>query len=99
MTNRAMRIEAALRRSFTPAVLVVQDDSHQHAGHSGASPSGETHYSVVLVTPEFEAVSRVARSRMVHELLAGEFAGGLHALALTLRTPREHSVAATHFKG
>ena len=38
---------------------------------------------------------RTARSRAVHELLADEFgaveAGGMHALALTLRTPEEHA--------
>ena len=40
------------------------------------------------------AVPRVARSRAVHEALAAEFAGGLHALALTLRTPAEQAQSA-----
>lgn len=65
------------------------DDSHRHAGHAGAAPGGETHYSVRVVTPAFAGLTRVARSRAVHEALAAEFAGGLHALALTLRTPEE----------
>jgi stress-induced morphogen len=29
----------------------------------------------------------------VHAVLAAEFSGGMHALALTLRTPEEHEKA------
>ena len=93
MTTRANRIEATLRQHFTPVALLVRDDSHLHAGHAGASPSGETHYSVVMVADGFDGQSRVARSRAVHAALAGEFADGLHALSLTLRTSSEHARA------
>ena len=89
MPDRAARIAAALNAAFTPAEVQVVDDSHRHAGHAGAAPGGETHYSVRVVSPAFAGMNRVARSRAVHEALAAEFAGGLHALALTLRTPEE----------
>jgi len=89
MTSRADRIAATLRSRFAPAEVAVQDDSHRHAGHAGARPGGETHYSVLVVSPAFAGMGRVARSRAVHEALAAEFSGGLHALALTLRTPGE----------
>jgi stress-induced morphogen len=89
MTTRADRIAAALRQSFSPTVLRIVDDSAQHAGHAGAAPGGQTHYSVLLVAEAFRGRSRVERSRAVHAALAEEFAGGLHALALTLRTPEE----------
>ncbi|MGA9868075.1 MAG: BolA family protein [Acetobacteraceae bacterium] len=89
--NRAERLEAILRAGFAPAELRVTDDSAKHAGHSGARPAGETHYSVLVIAEAFRGMSRIARSRAVHEALAAEFAGGLHALALTLRTPEEQS--------
>jgi len=41
------------------------------------------------VSDAFRGMSRVARSRAVHAALAAEFAGGMHALALRLRTPEE----------
>lgn len=88
---RADRIAAALRAAFPPAEVRVVDDSHRHAGHAGARPEGETHYSVLVVSPAFAGMNRVARSRAAHEVLAAEFAGGLHALALTLRTPEEQA--------
>ena len=89
MPDRAARIAAALHAAFSPAEVQVVDDSHRHAGHAGAAPGGETHYSVRVVSPAFAGMNRVARSRAVHDALAAEFAGGLHALALTLRTPEE----------
>ena len=99
--NRADRLTAALTAAFAPEVLRVTDDSAHHAGHVGAqggagqgSP-GQTHYNVLLISKSFRGMSRVARSRAVHATLAGEFGaveeGGMHALALTLRTPEEHA--------
>jgi stress-induced morphogen len=89
MQSRAARLEAALTRIFSPTLLRVVDDSARHAGHAGARPDGETHYTVLLVSKTFRGMNRVARSRAVHDALAGEFAGGMHALSLTLRTPEE----------
>ena len=94
--NRADRITATLTAAFSPAVLRVTDDSAHHAGHVGAGGGvGQTHYTVLLVSEAFRGMSRVTRSRAVHAALAKEFGaveqGGMHALALTLRTPEEHA--------
>lgn len=78
-----------LQAEFAPATLEIRDDSHRHAGHAGARPEGETHYSVLLVSPAFAGMNRVARSRAVHAALDAEFRNGLHALALTLKAPGE----------
>ena len=87
--SRTARLEAALTAAFSPVLLRVEDDSARHAGHAGAQPGGETHYNVLLVAAAFSGMPRVARSRAVHAVLAPEFAGGMHALALTLRSPEE----------
>lgn len=87
--TRAARLEATLHAAFRPVELVVQDDSARHAGHAGASPGGETHFSVRIVSDSFTGLSRVARSRAVNTALASEFTGGLHALSLHLRAPGE----------
>jgi len=99
--NRADRLTATLTGAFSPTVLRVTDDSAHHAGHVGARGApgqgdvGQTHYSVLMVSDAFRGMARVARSRAVHAALAAEFgdvgAGGMHALALTLRTPEEHA--------
>ncbi len=89
MPSRADRIHATLTQAFAPAEVQVTDDSHLHAGHGGAAPGGETHYTVRVVSPAFAAMNRVARSRAVHATLAAEFAAGLHALSLRLLAPGE----------
>jgi BolA family transcriptional regulator, general stress-responsive regulator len=89
MQTRAERIRDALQAAFPPAEVRVQDDSHRHAGHAGARPEGETHYSVRVVSPAFAGMGRVARSRAAHAALEREFGTGLHALALRLLTPEE----------
>jgi BolA protein len=93
--TRAERLHAILTAAYAPALLRIDDDSAHHAGHSGASAQGETHFTVLLVSDAFHGLSRVARSRAVHAALAAEFGepeqGGMHALSLTLRTPEEQS--------
>jgi len=92
MTTRAQRMERIFVDVFRPARLEMEDESARHAGHkerNNLGEGGETHFKVVMVAESFAGMSRVARSRAVHEALAAEFAAGLHALSLTLRTPAE----------
>ena len=90
---RAARLTAILTHTFAPSMLDVVDDSARHAGHNGAAAGGQTHYNVLIVSDAFRGMNRVDRSRAVHAALADEFAGGMHALALRLRTPEEHTRA------
>jgi BolA protein len=87
--DRAARIDTALRAAFAPTHLEIVDDSARHAGHAGAAAGGQTHYNVLIVSAAFRGQNRVVRSRAVHAVLADELGSGLHALALTLRTPEE----------
>lgn len=86
----AETIREKLQAAFSPTELVVTDDSHKHAGHAGARPGGETHFSVRVVTDTFAGVGRVERQRRVYAAL-GELMkpNGIHALALTTLTPAE----------
>ena len=82
-------IRDKLTRAFHPAALAVMDESHLHAGHAGAREGGESHFRVEIVSDAFAGLSRVARHRRVHDVLADELRGGVHALAVSARTPDE----------
>jgi BolA protein len=82
-------IERNIRNALQPASLMIIDDSAKHAGHAGARDGGESHFTIEIVSAAFEGKSRVARQRLVYDLLKGEFAQGLHALALVTKTPQE----------
>jgi len=82
-----------LSAAFAPSLLVVQDDSARHAGHSGAmradGSQGETHFSIRIVSAKFAGLSRVERQRRVYDILSQELAGQVHALSLTALSPAE----------
>jgi BolA protein len=86
----AETIRQKIAAAFAPSELVVEDDSAKHAGHSGARPGGETHFSVRVVSESFTGQGRVERQRRVYAALAEELKpNGIHALALTTLTPAE----------
>ena len=92
MAGRLQRLRAALEQRFAPDRLEIDDESARHAGHAGVREAGggrETHYAVLMAAEAFAGLSRVQRSRLVHEALDAEFKDGLHALSLTLRTSAE----------
>jgi BolA protein len=88
-----MSIETALREKLMvglePVRLDVINESEMHAGHRSSPGTGESHFRVLIVSDKFTGQSRVARHRMVNQLIAEELAGGLHALALATYAPGE----------
>lgn len=82
-------IRSKLSRAFAPEALEIVDESARHAGHAGASPLGETHFRVRIVSIAFAGQSRVERQRRIYEALAEEMAQRVHALSLTVLTPEE----------
>ncbi|WP_203291747.1 BolA family protein [Maricaulis parjimensis] len=89
MTSMQDRIEAKLRDSLSPQALAVTDDSHLHAGHAGARPGGESHFTVEIVSSRFAGLNRVARHRLVNDALAEELTGPIHALVIRAKAPGE----------
>jgi len=85
----AETIRQKLTARFAPVRLEIEDESQRHAGHAGARPEGETHFSVTIVSAVFIGESRVARQRLVYQTLAAELATRVHALSLTTLTPEE----------
>lgn len=86
-------IRKKLTDAFLPTRLDIRDDSRLHAGHAGARPEGETHFSIEIVSPAFAGKSRVDRQRLVHAALADELKQRVHALALRTLSPAEDSAA------
>jgi BolA family transcriptional regulator, general stress-responsive regulator len=87
MTTRAERLHQLIAAAFPGARVEIEDESHRHAGHAGASDAGETHYRVAVESAEFACLPRVERHRRVNAAVKPEFDTGLHALALDLKAP------------
>lgn len=78
-------IERELSQHFSPAVLQVENESHQHS----VPPNSETHFKVVLVSEQFDGQRQVARHQQVYRALSTQLEGPVHALALHTYTPGE----------
>ena len=82
------RIRNIVATALSPSRLEVVDESGLHAGHAGAVPGQTTHVRLVVEAEAFRGRSRIECHRAVNELLKGEIAAGLHALAIEARAPQ-----------
>ena len=88
-----LQMRTKLEAAFAPTRLEIIDDSARHAGHAGAQVHAakqggaatgvaETHFEIEIESAAFAGLNRVARQRLVYNVLAVELAGPVHALAL-----------------
>jgi BolA family transcriptional regulator, general stress-responsive regulator len=88
-----MNVEESIREKLTaelrPVDLVVENVSHQHAGHASSPGTGASHFNVRVVSELFRGMPKVGRFRAVHKILKAEMDGPVHALSLDLKTPDE----------
>lgn len=80
-------IREKLTEAFKPQSLVLENDSHRHAGHAGSPGTGESHFRVEIMSDKFTGLSRVECHRLVNEALAVELNGAVHALAMKTISP------------
>ena len=85
----ADEIERLLTAEFAPTHLVVSNDSARHHGHSGDDGSGESHFTVEIVSARFAGVSRLQRQRLVNAALGDIPGQRVHAVAIKARAPGE----------
>jgi BolA protein len=90
-----MSVEHAIRNklttAFAPQALEIVNDSHRHAGHASSPGTGESHFTVKVVSAAFSGKSRLERHRMINAVLAEELKGAVHALAIEAHAPEERA--------
>jgi BolA protein len=92
MTNSHPQIqlyEAALIKHLEPESIEMIDDSHLHAGHAGHSSRGASHLTLHIVSTKFNGLNRVARHRLVYDILGSWMKSDIHALVINAKTPSE----------
>lgn len=84
--TRGERLRQRLVEEFQPLELIVEDESHLHAGHAGAA-GGASHFRVHIVAEAFRGKPAVARHRMVYAAVGDLMASEIHALAIDASPP------------
>lgn len=88
--QRIAAFDQDLRKAFQVQSLVIDDESHLHAGHAGAA-SGGGHFKLEIVAPEFKGLNLVARHRAVYAALNRHIPKEIHALTIVALAPDEAS--------
>lgn len=78
----------ALLAALQPVQMEIIDDSHKHAGHEGAR-SGGGHYTLYIVSAQFDGKATLARHRMIYSALGEMMKHDIHALNIHASTPQE----------
>ncbi|MEO5624787.1 MAG: BolA family protein [Dokdonella sp.] len=88
MSDRVEQIRTSLTSALAPLELVVEDESHRHAGHAGAR-DGRGHFRVRIVSAAFSGQAALARHRAIYAALGDLMQTDIHALAIDARAPEE----------
>ena len=83
----ARSMEAKLQASLSPSRLELRDESARHQGHAHAGV--ESHFDLTVESAAFAGLGRLARQRLVMQVLADELAGPVHALSIRALAPGE----------
>lgn len=81
--QRLDAIEKALTNAFQPSQLEVIDEGYKHVGHAGAK-TGRGHFKIVIESPQFEGLSRLAVHRQIYGALGALMDDEIHALSITI---------------
>jgi BolA family transcriptional regulator, general stress-responsive regulator len=84
--SREERLRRCLEVRFAPSLLIIEDESHRHAGHAGAA-GGHGHFRIRIVAEAFRGVSPVSRHRMVYAAVGDLLNTDIHALAIEASPP------------
>jgi BolA family transcriptional regulator, general stress-responsive regulator len=78
-----------LTAALAPTRLELEDQSHQHIGHAGHDPRGESHFALIIESAAFSGLSRVERQRKVYAALGDLMRDRIHALTFKALAPDE----------
>ncbi len=81
------KIIQKMKTVLSASSVEVIDDSWKHAGHAAAGGGG--HYTLHVVSEQFEGVSLLNRNRMVFDVLKEEMQAEIHALVVKTKTVQE----------
>jgi BolA protein len=89
--QRMIAFDQDLRKAFEVHTLLIEDESHLHAGHAGAA-SGGGHFRLKIIAPEFKGLNLVARHRAVYAALDRHIPKEIHALTINALAPDEVAI-------
>ena len=88
-----IELKDLLQKTFPEARIEVSNDSHLHSGHAGSPGTGQSHFTVMVITNSFFGQSRVIRHKKINDAVKPLFKKGLHAISIRAMTIDEFDQA------
>ena len=86
--SREERITQLLTLAMPDASINLENESHLHAGHSGAE-DGRGHFRLNIISKAFTGMRSVQRHQLIYKTLGDMMQTDIHALAIEAKTPDE----------
>jgi len=80
-SQRISLMRKRLEEQLSPTVLVIEDESHLHAGHAGAK-GGKGHFRIRISSEQFQGLRTLQQHRLVYDALGEMMQNDIHALSI-----------------
>ena len=78
-----MQVQSRIEEKLSDEIKLQHLEVVNESGNHNVPPGSESHFKVVLVSPDFADLKLIARHRLVNTVLKDELAGQVHALAMS----------------
>jgi len=83
------------RQVFPKAAVEIEDESHLHVGHVGASGGGG-HFRVRVIDARFNGLQPIARHRLVYDAVSDWMPARVHAMNIVALMLEEAGALVDH---
>ena len=80
-SERISTMKQKLEDQLSPSELLIEDESHLHAGHAGAR-EGKGHFRVKICSDKFQGLRILQQHRLVYDALGEMMQNDIHALSI-----------------
>ena len=84
-----MSVQSTIEEKLANGLNLMHMEVINESSNHNVPPGSESHFKLVLVSPQFEGQTLIKRHRLVNELLADELQGQIHALSMHTYTEDE----------
>ncbi len=80
-SERISAMKQKLEKHLSPSELIIEDESHHHAGHAGAR-EGKGHFRIMICSKKFQGLRILQQHRLVYDALGEMMQNDIHALSI-----------------
>jgi len=79
--QRISTMKSLIENQLSPSELVIEDESHLHAGHAGAK-GGKGHFRITISSDKFQGLRLLQQHRLIYDALGEMMQTDIHALSI-----------------